>query len=128
MKEKKTVITGMGMINALGNTMDESFCNMIKGTSGVKQITLFDPSELETQIGAQVDDSFLEKAKELIKKRERGKMTRLTQMALVAADEAVKDSFIDFDACDRSRVAVILGIVTTAYNCTGAAADSVRPC
>lgn len=115
MKEKKTVITGMGMINALGNTMEESFCNMIKGTSGVKQITLFDPSELETQIGAQVDDSFLEKAKELIKKRERGKMTRLTQMALVAADEAVKDSFIDFDACDRSRVAVILGIVTTAY-------------
>ena len=115
MKEKKTVITGMGMINALGNTMEESFCNMIKGASGVKQITLFDPSELETQIGAQVDDSFLEKAKELIKKRERGKMTRLTQMALVAADEAVKDSFIDFDACDRSRVAVILGIVTTAY-------------
>ena len=115
MKEKKTVITGMGMINALGNTMEESFCNMIKGASGVKQITLFDPSELETKIGAQVDDSFLEKAKELIKKRERGKMTRLTQMALVAADEAVKDSFIDFDACDRSRVAVILGIVTTAY-------------
>lgn len=115
MKEKKTVITGMGMINALGNTMEESFCNMIKGVSGVKQITLFDPSELETQIGAQVDDSFLEKAKELIKKRERGKMTRLTQMALVAADEAVKDSFIDFEACDRSRVAVILGIVTTAY-------------
>lgn len=115
MKEKKTVITGMGMINALGNTMEESFCNMIKGASGVKQITLFDPSELETQIGAQVDDSFLEKAKELIKKRERGKMTRLTQMALVAADEAVKDSFIDFEACDRSRVAVILGIVTTAY-------------
>ena len=115
MKENKTVITGMGMLNALGNTMEESFCKMVKGASGVKPITLFDPSELETKIAAQVDDSFLEIAKELIKKRERGKMTRLTQMALVAADEAVKDSSIDFDDCDRSRVAVILGIVTTAY-------------
>lgn len=115
MKENKTVITGMGMLNALGNTMEESFCKMVKGASGVKPITLFDPSELETKIAAQVDDSFLEIAKELIKKRERGKMTRLTQMVLVAADEAVKDSSIDFDDCDRSRVAVILGIVTTAY-------------
>ncbi|MDR1772110.1 MAG: beta-ketoacyl-[acyl-carrier-protein] synthase family protein [Hungatella sp.] len=116
MKENKTVITGMGMINALGNTMEESFKKMLEGVSGVKKITLFDPSELETKIAAQVDDSFLEKAKELIKKRERGKMTRLTQMALVAADEAVKDSGIDFESCDKSRVAVIMGIVTTAYS------------
>ncbi len=116
MKENKTVITGMGMLNALGNTMEESFQKMTEGISGVKPITLFDPSELETRIAAQVDDSFLEKAKELIKKRERSKMTRLTQMALVAADEAVKDSGIDFKACDKSRVAVILGIVTTAYS------------
>lgn len=116
MKDNKTVITGMGMINALGNTMEESFCKMIRGVSGVRPITLFDPSGLETKIAAQVDNSFLEKAKELIKKRERGKMTRLTQMALVAADEAVRDSGIDFDSCDRSRVAVILGIVTTAYS------------
>ncbi|RFZ79107.1 beta-ketoacyl-[acyl-carrier-protein] synthase family protein [Lacrimispora amygdalina] len=116
MKDNKTVITGMGMINALGNTMEESFCKMIRGVSGVRPITLFDPTGLETKIAAQVDNSFLEKAKELIKKRERGKMTRLTQMALVAADEAVKDSGIDFDSCDRSRVAVILGIVTTAYS------------
>lgn len=115
MKENKIVITGMGMLNALGNTMEESFCKMVKGASGVKPITLFDPSELETKIAAQVDDRFLEKAKKLIKKRERGKMTRLTQMTLVAADEAVKDSSIDFDDCDRGRVAVILGIVTTAY-------------
>lgn len=116
MKENKTVITGMGMINALGNTMEESFKKMLEGVSGVKKITLFDSSELETKIAAQVDDSFLEKAKELIKKRERGKMTRLTQMALVAADEAVKDSGIDFESCDKSRVAVIMGIVTTAYS------------
>uniref|UniRef100_UPI000B260F46 beta-ketoacyl-[acyl-carrier-protein] synthase family protein n=1 Tax=Clostridium sp. NkU-1 TaxID=1095009 RepID=UPI000B260F46 len=116
MKENKTVITGMGMINALGNTMEGSFKKMLEGVSGVKKITLFDPSELETKIAAQVDDSFLEKAKELIKKRERGKMTRLTQMALVAADEAVKDSGIDFESCDKSRVAVIMGIVTTAYS------------
>ncbi len=116
MKDNKTVITGMGMINALGNTMEESFCKMIRGVSGVRPITLFDPSGLETKIAAQVDNSFLEKAKELIKKRERGKMTRLTQMALVAADEAVRDSGIDFDSCDRSRVAVILGIVTSAYS------------
>lgn len=115
MKENKTVITGMGMINALGHTMEEGFHQMLEGVSGVRTITLFDPSQLETKIAAQVDNSFLEKAKDLIKKRERGKMTRLTQMALVAVDEAVKDSGINFDTCDRSRVAVILGIVTTAY-------------
>lgn len=116
MEDVKVVITGMGMVTSLGNNVETTWNNLLKGKSGVSKISLFDASQLETQIAAQVDESFEEKASKLIKKRHRGKMTRLTRMALVAADEAINNSKINFDECDRTRIAVVMGVVTSAYN------------
>lgn len=116
MNIKKTVITGAGMITALGNTVEDNWINMVEGRSGIKKISLFDASNLETQIAAQVNDDFLEKVKLLVKKRDRNKMTRLTMMAMEAADEAVKQSGLKFDLFNRNRIAVIMGVVTTAYS------------
>lgn len=116
MDKKKAVITGMGMVNSLGKNVEETWNNMLNGASGVGKITLFDASLSDTQIAAEVKADFEAVAETIIKKRERKKMTRVTRMALVAADEAIKDSQINFDECDRTRVAVIMGIVTSAYN------------
>lgn len=116
MEQIKTVVTGMGMVTSLGNDVETTWNNLLDGKSGVDNITLFDASKLDTQIGAQVKDDFEEKAAKVIKKRERKKMTRVTRMAMVAAEEAIKNSGIDFSQCDRTRVGVIMGVVTSAYN------------
>ena len=117
MKEKeKTVITGVGMVTALGNNVEETWKNLVKGKCGIGEITLFDPQGLETRIAAQVSDSFEQNLKGVIRKRDGSKMTRVTRMGMLAADEAVKDSGLEFENCDRTRVAVIMGIVTSAYN------------
>lgn len=112
-KDSKVVITGMNIISSLGLNLNENWQNMVGGNSGVRKITLFDPSHLETQIAAQVPDSFDEYASTRVKKRQSGQMTRVTRMCLVCAKDTIEAEQLDFDQFDRSRVAVILGVVNT---------------
>ena len=110
-RNNKVVITGMNIISALGLSAKENWENMVQGKSGVSRITLFDPSGLETQIAAQLPASFDEYASGKVKKRQAGQMTRVTRMCYVCAKGAVEQEEIDFESMDRSRVAVILGVV-----------------
>jgi len=112
--KKKVLVTGMNMITALGLDLEASWENMKAGKNGVKRITLFDPEGLQTQVAAQVPDEFGEYAAGFIRKRTAGQMTRVTQMAYVCSVDAVKNAAIDFEQMDRSRCAVILGVVSTA--------------
>ncbi|MBX4266840.1 beta-ketoacyl-[acyl-carrier-protein] synthase family protein [Clostridium estertheticum] len=114
--ENKTVITGMGMVNSLGLNVDTTWKNLLQGKCGVKKISLFDASNLETQIAAEVSPKIEEIAAKLISKRERKHMTRTTRMALVAVHEAIMNSSINFDNYDRGRVAVIMGVMNNSYN------------
>ena len=107
----KVVITGMNIISALGLSAKENWENMVQGKSGVRRITLFDPSDLETQIAAQLPASFDEYASGKVKKRQAHQMTRVTRMCYVCAKGAVEQEGIDFESMDKSRVAVILGVV-----------------
>lgn len=116
MSEKKVVITGMGMVTSLGLDVETTWQNLVDGNSGIDFITLFDTQNSQTKFAAEVKDDFELKANKQIKKRERVKMTRLTRMAMVAANEAIEDSGINFDNYDRTRIAVIMGVVTSAYN------------
>jgi 3-oxoacyl-[acyl-carrier-protein] synthase II len=109
----KVVITGMNIISALGLNIAETWDNMVRGKSGVQRITLFDPEGLETQIAAQVPDTFDEYTTGKIKKRQAGQMTRVTRMCYVCAKEAMEQAVIDFEEMDKSRVAVILGVLNT---------------
>ncbi|MEI8202156.1 MAG: beta-ketoacyl-[acyl-carrier-protein] synthase family protein [Bacteroidota bacterium] len=111
---RKVVITGMSMISSLGLTLDENWENLKKGVSGVGPITLFDASSLQTQIAAQVPDTFDEYAEKYVSKRLAKQMTRVTKMCYVAAKDAIAHSGIDFNEMDRTRCAVILGVVSTA--------------
>jgi len=112
-KDNKVVITGMNIISSLGLNVAENWENMIQGKSGVKRITLFDPSGLETQIAAQVPDAFEEYAATKVKKRKSRQMTRVTRMCFVCATDAIEQEVIDFEGFDKSRVAVILGVVNS---------------
>lgn len=112
----KTVITGMGMVTSLGLDVESNWNSLLAGKSGVKNISLFDTSDNETKIAAEVSPEFEIKAEKLIHRRTRKQMTRTTRMVMVAADEAIQNSGIDFDKYDRLRIAVIMGVITTSYN------------
>lgn len=110
----RVFVTGMNVISSLGLNIEENWDNMKRGASGIKKITLFDPSNLQTQIAGQVPDRFEEYSKNFIKKRTAEQMTRVTRMCFTAAVEAVNRSKFDFAKADTSRVGVILGVVSTA--------------
>lgn len=109
----RVLITGMGMISSLGLDLQSSWENLLAGKSGVKRITLFDPTPLQTQIAAQVPEALAELSSEKIRKRLAKQMTRVSRMCYVSALEAVENSRINFDEMDKSRCAVILGVVST---------------
>ena len=110
---RRVVVTGMEMITSLGLDLESSWNNLVAGKSGVKRISRFDASSLATRIAAEVPDSFEELSRNLIKKRAASQMTRVTRMNVVAAKKAVLNSGIDFSVVDRTRCAVIMGVVNT---------------
>lgn len=115
--KNRTVITGIGMITSLGMDVESNWTNLKEGRSGVKKVTLFDAEEYQTQIAAEIDSKALEEiAKKELSRRTRKQMTRTTRMSTIAAIEAIKDSGIDLDKYDKTRIAVILGVITTSYN------------
>ena len=122
--DRKVVITGYNMISPLGLNADETWENLVKGKSGVDKITLFDPSELQTRIAAQLPDTFHSYSRERIRKRQAKQMTRVTHMALVCTKDLIEKENIDFDQFDRSRCAVILGVVNTGNSSVEADANA----
>ena len=95
---KRVVVTGIGMINALGLDKDSSFKAICDGKTGVKKITLFDTSDFPVQIAAEIidfDPSSVMDGKEI------KKVDRFIQLGIVAAREAMKDAnFSEFVAED----------------------------
>ncbi|MCI5539886.1 MAG: beta-ketoacyl-ACP synthase II [Campylobacter lanienae] len=92
---KRVVVTGLGMITALGLDKDVSFKNICDGKTGVKKITLFDATDFPVQIAAQIDDF---DPATIIEAKEIKKVDRFIQLGLKAAKDAMGDAnFKDFD-------------------------------
>ena len=111
--KKKVVVTGMGMVSALGANVPENWDNLVKGKSGITPISIIDASVLDTQIAAQADDKFEDFVNERIQKRQRKQMTRTVRMWMASAIEAVEDSKIDFESYDCTKAGVIVGLIDT---------------
>jgi 3-oxoacyl-[acyl-carrier-protein] synthase II len=109
----RVLITGLNVISSLGLDLQTNWENLLNGMSGVKRITLFDPSGLQTQIAAQVPDNFEAYSEGKIKKRLARQMTRVTRMCFTCTLDAVERSGINFELFDKTRCAVILGVVNT---------------
>ncbi len=110
---RKVVVTAISTINALGLNEDETWKMLVAGKSGVKRISLFDPSELETQIAAELPAGFEEFSRGFIKKRTARQMTRVTQMALACAMDAITRYNVDVNIYPKDKCAVIMGVLNT---------------
>ncbi|MDX1993520.1 MAG: beta-ketoacyl-ACP synthase II [bacterium] len=106
MERRRVVVTGMGIICPTGNSVEEAWRNTALGHTGIGYITRFDTSHLDNHIGGEVKnfdpDSFLGK-------REARRTDRVTQMALYAAEQAMKDSGLAVTAANEYRVGVTVG-------------------
>ncbi|MCJ7689764.1 MAG: beta-ketoacyl-ACP synthase II [Clostridiaceae bacterium] len=104
--KNRVVITGMGAVTPIGNDVNSFWNNVKEGTCGVDVIKAFDISEYKCKLGAEVKDFDLTVA---LDKREARKMDKYCQYAMVAADEAIKNSGLDLDAIDSERLGVVVG-------------------
>ncbi len=99
----RVVITGLGAITPIGNSVPAFEAALRTGTSGIGPITSFDASEIGCRIAGEVKGFVPE---DHLEKREVGRTDRVQQLALAAAQEAIKDSRLNLDAEDRERIAV----------------------
>lgn len=103
---RRVVITGMGLVTPLGCNVPTVWERLVRGESGIRRISLFDPSQFRSQIGGEVTDFHPE---QYLPEKEVKRLDRFTQFALVAAIEAVRDSGLDFSKEDPTRCGVIIG-------------------
>lgn len=104
--ETRVVITGMGAITPLGETVEEYWENLVNGVSGIGPMTLCDPSEFPSRISAEVS-GFDPGA--YIDRREHRRMARFSQMSVAAAGLAIEDAGLDLSNEDCDRIGVVMG-------------------
>ena len=107
MELKRVVVTGLGAVTPVGNTPDEMWNNLINGVSGAAPITLFDASKFKTQFACEVKNLNIN---DYLDRKEARKMDRYTQLALIAAKQAVEDSKMDLETVDKDRIGVVFGV------------------
>lgn len=103
---RRVVVTGMGVVSPLGNSLDETWQGIKEGKSGIANITGFDCTDYKVQIAAEVKDF---DASQFVDKREARKMARFTQFAVAAAVQAIKDAGLTKETIDADRTGIMLG-------------------
>lgn len=106
MQLKRVVITGLGAVTPVGNSAPETWRSLINGVNGIAPITSFDATHFKTHFAGEVKNFDPEK---VMDKKEARKMDRYAQFSVCVADEALRDSGLDLEKEDRSRVGVIWG-------------------
>jgi 3-oxoacyl-[acyl-carrier-protein] synthase II len=104
MELKRVVVTGIGAITPIGNTVDEYWNGLLNGTSGADDITLFDASKFKTRFACEVKGfdpvAYLDR-------KEARKLDRFVQLAIVSSDQAIQAAGINKDNIDPDRAGVI---------------------
>ena len=106
MSLRRVVVTGLGALTPIGNTVPEYWQGLINGISGAAPITYFDSSEFKTQFACELKGFNPE---DFMDRKLSRKMDRFAQYAIVSSDEAIKDAQIDLEKSDRDRIGVIWG-------------------
>jgi len=106
MELKRVVVTGLGALTPIGNTVDEYWKNLISGKSGAGPITHFDSEKFKTKFACELKNF---EVTDFINRKDERKMDKFSQYAMVASDEAIADAKLDFDSIDKLRVGVIWG-------------------
>ena len=107
MELKRVVVTGLGAVTPVGLNVEETWNNLLAGKSGAAPITLFDCSKFKTQFACEVKGL---NVNDWIDRKEARKLDRYTQLAMISAMQAVKDSDMDLETEDKNRIGVIFGV------------------
>jgi len=102
----RVVVTGMGAITCLGNSVEQFWTGVKNGQSGIRKISLVSPDGFPCSISGEIQDF---DPTEHMDRKEARRMARFSQFAIVAADQAVEDSGLDFEQEDLDRVGVLIG-------------------
>jgi 3-oxoacyl-[acyl-carrier-protein] synthase II len=106
-KERRVVITGLGVVSALGNDVETFWNHLLAGQCGVDKITAFDTSKYDTQIAAEVKN--LDPAPAFPSPKEVRRTDRYSQFGVYAGWQALRDSGLDLNRVNRDEVGVFLG-------------------
>ncbi|MEX0967007.1 MAG: beta-ketoacyl-ACP synthase II [Bacteroidia bacterium] len=117
MTRRRVVITGLGALTPIGNTVKEFWDGLVRGVSGADDITRYDASKFRTRFACQLKNF---NAEDFIPRKEMRKMDPFAQYALICAQEAVRDSGLEEDNVNKERVGVIyasgIGGLSTFYD------------
>tara|TARA_Y100000746_G_scaffold191181_1_gene171209 strand:- start:901 stop:2139 length:1239 start_codon:yes stop_codon:yes gene_type:complete len=105
MSKRRVVITGMGMMCPVGNSVSESWKNILNGNSGVSKITKFDTEGYETKFAATVNYN----PEDYLDKKEIRRVDEFIQFGLIASDECVKDSGLNLENENLTKIGVAIG-------------------
>jgi len=105
MEFRRVVVTGLGAITPIGNTIGEFWQNLVNGVSGSAPITHFDTTKFKTKFACEVKNYDPNK---YFERKEAKKLDLYAQFALIAADEAIKDSGLDLSKIDLDKAGVIM--------------------
>ena len=108
MELKRVVVTGMGALTPLGNTVEESWENLKAGKSGAGPITHFDASQFKTHFACELKGFNPDEYG--IDRKESRKMDIYTQYAIAATKMAIDDSGMDLETVDKNEIGVVLGV------------------
>ena len=103
---RRVVITGLGVVTALGTRLEQYWNGLLEGRSGVGELTLFDTTLFRVHFGGQVRDW---NGDALFGVKEARRLDRFAQFAMSAAESAVIDSGVNFEHYDPYRVGVLIG-------------------
>lgn len=104
--KNRAVITGMGVISPVGNTLGEFWNHLIKGQSGIDFVTRFDVSDMPTKVAGEVKNF---EPTEWLDKKESRRMDRFVQLAVAAAKMAITDAGLDIEKMDKERAGAVIG-------------------
>lgn len=104
--KRRVVITGLGAITPIGNNIDSFWEGIKLGKNGIDEISLFNAENLKVKMASEVKDF---DPCNFIDKKEAKRMDRYTQFAVIAAEESIKDSKLDFNTLNRERIGVMFG-------------------
>ena len=107
MELKRVVVTGLGAVTPVGNNVEEMWNNLIGGVSGAAPITHFDTTLFKTKFACEVKNL---NVNDYLDRKEARKMDRYTQLALIAAKQAMDDCGFDLEKEDLNRIGVVFGV------------------
>ncbi|MSQ21015.1 MAG: beta-ketoacyl-[acyl-carrier-protein] synthase II [Betaproteobacteria bacterium] len=106
MSRRRVVITGLGIVSPVGNTVAEAWANITAGKPGIERLTRFDVSAFSSQIGGEVRNFDIGK---YLPVKESRRFDLFIHYGLAASIDALKDSGLNLDSEDRERIGCVIG-------------------